>query len=302
MAFEGLANNVLRLAGSPPFIYGTAWKKGNTTALVKEALAAGFKAVDTAGQPKHYEEDLVGDALRETFKLGKLRRESIFLQTKFTSPPGHDLNNMPYDINSPLDTQLRDSISSSLYNLRPSDSPDSVNDSYIDCLLLHSPLRTMQTTLQAWSLLETYVPHQIRSLGISNVTAPELQAIYESAKVKPAVVQNRFYPATRYDVPVRDFCTKNGILYESFWTLTANPQLRMSEPVRGLSQLAGVSGEVALYALVMDLGIAVLNGTTSAQRMREDLEAIVTVKKWAGEHPGEWEFVRGAFRGVVQSA
>ena len=41
-------------------IYGTAWKKEETTRLVEEALLCGFKAVDTACQPKHYREDLVG--------------------------------------------------------------------------------------------------------------------------------------------------------------------------------------------------------------------------------------------------
>ena len=37
----------------PNMIYGTAWKKENTTDLVFEALKQGFIGVDTACQPKH---------------------------------------------------------------------------------------------------------------------------------------------------------------------------------------------------------------------------------------------------------
>ena len=47
----------------PPIFYGTAWKKEKTISLVTLALESGFRAVDTACQPKHYREDLVGEAL-----------------------------------------------------------------------------------------------------------------------------------------------------------------------------------------------------------------------------------------------
>ena len=42
----------------PRMIYGTAWKKEKTTLLVKQAISLGFRAVDTACQPKHYSEGL----------------------------------------------------------------------------------------------------------------------------------------------------------------------------------------------------------------------------------------------------
>ena len=63
----------------PDFIYGTAWKKDQTKKLVKEALTAGFRRVDTAAQPRHYQEALVGQALREAFAEGILTREELFV-------------------------------------------------------------------------------------------------------------------------------------------------------------------------------------------------------------------------------
>jgi hypothetical protein len=38
----------------PRIIYGTAWKKEATTDLVVKAVLNGFRAIDTACQPKHY--------------------------------------------------------------------------------------------------------------------------------------------------------------------------------------------------------------------------------------------------------
>jgi diketogulonate reductase-like aldo/keto reductase len=205
---------------------------------------------------------------------------------------------MPYDPEAPLDTQVHTSVASSLKNLRHNDT--SKDASYLDCLLLHSPLPTIDQTLQAWKLLESYVPDKIRSLGISNVTLPVLQAIYESATIKPSVVQNRFYPQTRYDVPLRAFCREHGFMYQSFWTLTGNPSLLRSEPVAALAQAAGVGLPVALYALVMDQGVMVLNGTTSSDHMRADLEGIHKVREWAVLESDKFKAIGEAFKSLLR--
>lgn len=64
----------------PAFTYGTAWKKDQTKRLVKEALTAGFRRVDTAAQPKHYQESLVGEALREAYTEGIVGRSGVHVR------------------------------------------------------------------------------------------------------------------------------------------------------------------------------------------------------------------------------
>ncbi|KAF1936258.1 aldo-keto reductase-like protein [Clathrospora elynae] len=301
MASTSANQHVSRLYDDQPaFIYGTAWKKDKTKRLVKEAIAQGFRRIDTAAQPRHYQEALVGESLREAYAEGTISRNGVYwIQTKYTTPGGQDLGNMPYDPDAPLETQIRTSVASSLKNLRANSESQ---ESYVDCLLLHSPLPTTEQTLQAWKLLESYVPTQIRSLGISNVTLPVLQAIYEHATVKPSVVQNRFYPQTRYDVPLRSFCRERNITYQSFWTLTGNPALLVSNPVTALSQAMDIEPPVALYALVIDLGIMVLNGSTSIDHMRADLDGIQTVREWAILHPRDWKTISEAFKDLVGPA
>lgn len=80
MNFDSHANQKLGATGQPPFIYGTAWKKENTKKLVTEAISAGFRVIDTAAQPKHYREELVGDALRDCYESGTVKREQIFVR------------------------------------------------------------------------------------------------------------------------------------------------------------------------------------------------------------------------------
>ena len=63
----------------PAFLYGTAWKKEKTAELVYQALCSGFRAVDTAAQPKHYREDLVGDGIRRGIEEGKVSRDELFV-------------------------------------------------------------------------------------------------------------------------------------------------------------------------------------------------------------------------------
>ena len=123
----------------PPIIYGTAWKKERTRELVLRALQLGYRAIDTACQPKHYTESLVGDALADAEAAGVCTRGEVYLQTKYTPIGGQDPNDIPYDADAPLEQQVEQSVATSMRNLRTS---------YIDCLVLHSPLGSHEETMR----------------------------------------------------------------------------------------------------------------------------------------------------------
>lgn len=96
----------------PNMIYGTVWKKENTADLVFQALVQGFKGVDTACQPKHYREDLVGQGLLKAYENG-IKREDLFVQTKFTPIDGQDISNMPYLQSDEIEIQIEKSFETS---------------------------------------------------------------------------------------------------------------------------------------------------------------------------------------------
>ena len=71
-----LANSSAKL---PRLIYGTAWKGDETAEMVYQALKAGFRAIDTAAQPKHYKEHLVAEGVKRAIAEGIVTREDIFV-------------------------------------------------------------------------------------------------------------------------------------------------------------------------------------------------------------------------------
>lgn len=247
----------------PGIIYGTAWKKERTAALVEAALTAGFRGVDTACQPKHYDEPGVGRGLRAALEAG-VSREELFVQTKFTPLRGQDPARVPYDVDASLPEQVAQSVQRSLDNLLVGP---------IDSLVLHSPLPSFAATMSAWRALEAAVEGgQARQLGMSNCYDPSFfERLFAQARIKPAVLQNRFYRDSGYDVRLRAFCRDHGVVYQSFWTLTANPDLLESEAVQAACVAHDKTPAQVLYRALTQLGVVPLIGTTSRAHMAEDL-------------------------------
>lgn len=247
----------------PRILYGTAWKKLDTERLVTTALQQGFRGIDTACQPRHYHEAGVGAGWVAC--QGQIPRSELYLQTKFTPPDGQDAQSIPYAPGERLPDQVRQSCEVSLRNLRTD---------YLDALLLHSPLGTMAQTLEAWQAMEGLVTAGVvRQLGICNCYRPRvLKELHERTQVKPAVVQNRFYADTDYDKSLRAFCREQGIIYQSFWTLTANPDLLASETILTLATRHAREPAQVLFRYLTQRGVVPLTGTTSVLHMRQDLD------------------------------
>ncbi|HEX6999176.1 MAG TPA: aldo/keto reductase [Gammaproteobacteria bacterium] len=247
----------------PAILYGTAWKKDATARLVTTAIRLGFRGIDTACQPKHYDEAGVGRGVAAA--LGPaLAREDLYLQTKFTPVPGHDPRRIPYDPAAPLAEQVAQSFEASVRNL---------GTDYVDCLVLHSPLPNPSHAAEVWQAMEElYRSRRVRQLGISNCYSLRyLEQLHRTADVKPAVVQNRFYAETGYDREIRAFCRDRGIVYQSFWTLTANPQLLAHPQILALGARHGRTAPQILFRYLTQRGVVPLTGTTSEAHMREDL-------------------------------
>lgn len=247
----------------PGILYGTAWKKDRTAALVAQAVTMGFRGVDTACQPKHYDEAGVGAGLAVCLGAG-LSRNQIYLQTKFTPADGQDPRRMPYDPKVRLSEQVEQSFEASLKNLRTD---------YLDGLLLHSPLANERQTMEVWSAMEAiYNAGGAKQLGISNCYRPEqFEQLFAKASVKPAVIQNRFYADTRYDREIRSFCRQHRILYQSFWTLSANPHILASEVVRSIATQHARTPAQVFFRYLSQIDVIPLTGTTAEAHMREDL-------------------------------
>lgn len=251
----------------PEIIYGTAWKKEATGTLVRAAAAAGYRAFDTANQLKHYREDLAGQALSAASPAGP-RRAELFLQSKYTDAAGQD-GRLPYDPRADYGTQVRASFESTLAHFQTD---------YLDSYLVHGPLSPAGLTdedREIWSAMEALkAENRARLIGVSNVSLAHVRGLCASAKLKPDIVQNRCYAARGWDRAVREYCAAQGIVYQGFSLLTANPHVVGGPRAAAIARRGGFTPAQVVFAFARRLGILPLTGTTDAAHMKQDLEAV----------------------------
>ena len=250
----------------PAFFYGTAWKEERTRGLVAQALDAGFSAIDTANQRRHYFEAAVGQAIAPALASGTRARSELFLQSKFTHRAGQD-QRLPYDEHAPLGIQVEQSFESSLEHL---------GVSFLDSYLLHGPSTRRGFApgdWQVWRAMEVLQQAgKTRLLGVSNVTIEQLRLLQREAEVKPAFVQNRCYARTGWDREVREFATANGIAYQAFSLLTANQRELEGPAIRHVAARTQRTAAQIVFRFALEVGIIPLTGSSDPTHLREDLD------------------------------
>jgi diketogulonate reductase-like aldo/keto reductase len=249
----------------PTFFYGTAWKEQATTELVSLALAAGFHGIDTANQRRHYDEEGVGRALTAAFAIGSVRREELFVQTKFTHLAGQD-HRLPYDAGVPVGEQVSQSFRSSVAHL---------GIASLDSYVLHGPTQRRglgPDDRAAWRAMEALQERgAVRLLGVSNVTPDQLEELLGFAHVPPAVVQNRCFARLGWDARVREICERHAIAYQGFSLLTANRDVLQRPKIGDIAARHRRTVAQVVFRFSLALGIIPLTGTTNPAHMRDDL-------------------------------
>ena len=256
----------VRSVAAPLIMYGTAWKEDRTQALVLEAIAAGFRAFDTANQRKHYVEEEVGAAVRAAIASGTVTREDLFIQTKFTYQHGQDYR-LPYDPDCDLNTQVGQSVASSLEHL---------GVTRIDSYILHGPSRSSglgQADWQTWRAMEDAVDGGLVGLlGISNVSVDQLDTLLGSVRIRPAFVQNRCLARASWDAEVRALCQTQDVIYQAFSLLSGNRQVLQKPRVTEIARHHNKTVPQVVFRFAVQLGMLPLTGTTDGVHMRHNLD------------------------------
>ncbi len=253
----------------PPIFYGTAWKKEATADLTEQAIAAGFRAIDTAAQPQHYNEAGVGEGVAAAMASQGLERGDLFLQTKFSPLMAQGAETPPYTVDAEPAQQVEESLQSSLAHF---------GTDYLDSLLLHGPQAPQSMTdtdWEIWAALEdAYRRGIVRRIGISNIGPGHLQDLLAGASVPPMAVQNRCFARNGWDRAMRIQCAENGVAYQGFSLLTANPfVLKHPEVGRIAAEQVATPAQI-VFAFARRVGMIPLTGTTSQRHMADDLHAL----------------------------
>jgi diketogulonate reductase-like aldo/keto reductase len=249
----------------PSFLYGTAWKDERTAQLTRLAVEAGFRGIDTANQRRHYFEQGVGDALEALYREGSVKREDLFLQTKFTYAGGQD-HRLPYDPQADFPTQVRQSFASSLEHLRTE---------YVDSYVLHGPSvgrGLSEADFAVWKAMEGLCRDQTtRAIGVSNVNLGQLRLLVQAAEIQPRFVQNRCFAANYWDREIRAFSSERGIVYQGFSLLTANAHVLGGPEMVAMARRYRKTIPQLVFRFAQQVGTLPLTGTTDINHMKEDL-------------------------------
>ena len=176
---------------------------------VEEALAAGYRHIDTAAI--YGNEESIGQAIRES----RVKREDLFITTKlWNEQHGYEATLTACEI--------------SLHKL---------GLDYLDLYLIHWPnpkkFRStfMDTNAETWRAMEKlYRDGKVRAIGVSNYRVHHLEALSKSAEIVPMVNQIRIYPGfTQPDVV--KYCRQRNILVQAYSPLGTGALLEVPELV-----------------------------------------------------------------------
>merc|ERR1711982_89669 len=139
-------------------------------------------------------------------------------------------------------------------------------------------MNTMDETKRVWKVFESlYDEGHVRKLGLRNIyDINQLKEIYDWSRIKPSIIQNRFYAKSNFDTDIRNFIKDHTTMtYQSFWTLSANRKALNSKKIKMLAKEKNLTPQTLMYAFMTALGYATpLDGTTNINHMIEDMDVM----------------------------
>jgi len=239
-----------------------------TITATRGALEAGFRHFDCAERYRNERE--VGEALQAGLATGEIRREDIFVTTKLWNT-----NHRPERVQPAFKASL-----------------DRLGLEYLDLYLIHTPFAfqpgdeqdprdqdgrviydTGVTLLDTWRAMENLVDRgQCRAIGLSDITLDGVLPIYESARIKPAVVQVESHPYLP-ETELLEFCNQNGVVFLAFAPLGHGTKELLEDPViSAIAARVEKTPAQVLLAWAVQRGTALLTTPKSAARARENFD------------------------------
>ncbi|CAN0018619.1 unnamed protein product [Scytosiphon promiscuus] len=304
----------------PRIGFGTAGLGQATEGAVSQALAVGYRHIDTAQAQEWYREEAVGLAVKkaisgspeagrndggEAFGAegdGEAAGESVGQGsdggdggTTHATPEAGALPREGVFVTTKIHPRdfgaerLRAMVDISRSNLHG-----------VDLLLLHSPFcwpGSCPDNPTAWQegwrgLEKLYSEGAVRAIGVSNFSESLLRELLQMTTVVPAAVQNWMDPFHQ-DRAVRTLCAEHGIAYIAYSTLGGQWAYRPSsspfpnpvsaDPIlKGIATTHGTSVQAVSLSWALQSGAIILPRSSNPERMRENLRRFVDVDESFG--------------------
>jgi alcohol dehydrogenase (NADP+) len=128
--------------------------------------------------------------------------------------------------------------------------------------------------LDTWKAMESLVDHgKCRAIGLSDIALSQVKLIYESARIKPAVVQVEAHPYLP-ETELLEFCKEKGIVLLAFAPLGhgTRPGLLEDPVISTIASRIGKTPAQVLLAWAVQRGTASLTTPRTAARARENFD------------------------------
>ncbi|WP_105738004.1 2,5-didehydrogluconate reductase DkgB [Cronobacter dublinensis] len=232
----------------PAFGLGTFRLKDDVViASVKEALALGYRAIDTA--QIYGNEAAIGQAIDES----GVTRESLYITTKiWTENLGKD--------------RLIPSLQESLKKLRTD---------YVDLTLIHwpSPGNAVSVAESLHALLDAKALGLTREIGISNFTVALMQEAIDAIGADQIATNQIELSPYLQNRKVTEWAQKHGIHITSYMTLAYGNALK-DEVIGQIAQKHQATPAQVILSWAVAQGYAVIPSSTKRENLQSNLGAL----------------------------
>lgn len=214
------------------------------TAAVREALAVGYRSIDTAAA--YHNETGTGRALAES----GLAREELFVTTKlWNSEHGYDSTLRAFD--------------ASLAKL---------GLEYVDLYLIHWPLPMFDAYVDTWRAMEElYADGRAKAIGVSNFHPEQLRRLLEEGSVTPALNQVELHPNLQQS-QLRAFHLEHSIATEAWSPLGQGKDILKNPVVSSVAAKHGRTPAQVILRWHLQLGNVVIPKSVTPSRIQENFD------------------------------
>lgn len=242
---------------------------GDTLRATRTALEAGFRQFDCS--ERYRNEEAVGRAIQGVLREGKVRREDLFIATKLWN-------------NNHRPARVAPACEASLARL---------GLEYLDLYLIHTPFAFQPgdeqdprdqngnviydrdvTLLDTWRAMESLVDNgKCRAIGLSDIGLDQVKTIYESGRIKPAVVQVESHPYLP-ETELFEYCKEKGIVFLAFAPLGhgMKPGLFEEPVIAAIAARVGKTAAQVLLAWAVQRGTALLTTPKTVAQAKENFD------------------------------
>mmetsp|Transcript_22669 Transcript_22669/g.25797 ORF Transcript_22669/g.25797 Transcript_22669/m.25797 type:complete len:416 (-) Transcript_22669:173-1420(-) len=251
------------ISGGPlPLTVGLGTGPPYEQQYVEAAIDAGYRLFDTAQE--YGSEEAIGNALKNAFKSGKLKRKDVFVTTKV------DIDNMGYERTIESMKESYDSLGRL--------------EGGIDLVLIHWPcpfvskdepgaiLKYTKLRQKTWEALEQLQRDGVaKAIGVSNFGERHLKELLGYAKIRPVVNQVEVHPYNQR-MGLEKLVKSEGIRFEAYSPLGKGRIRLFEDPV--LTSIASVKKKsiaAVILRWLLQRGITPIPLSRNKKRLKENL-------------------------------